>query len=304
MAAPVLLAQMSKAELAEADGRYPKWATMCQLRRLGLPVLNAVLLTPGQDDHDLEAAVTAMARATGKDALLVRSDGGIETRRYYKGGNTFPLAQAASKAAGLLEAGRAVLLMEPTNRFTNRLTALIRMDRPAPRRAGTFTIEGLGPGYDVGDLTRGGITPQVTVTAEVDWSHYRELWFSDLRLTSNLDPAAEHDRRQRRLARLAVDVLADTGHLDATLTIDERAAAAETWLRERGYEQLWQSYDVAAAIALRARRWFDDAFLIATCHPGRAWTCRATATSDIGGRWVFWDIVDGHHKYAASGRVK
>ncbi len=138
---------------------------------------------------------------------MIRSDGGAETRRYYKGSNTFPLAEAASKAAGLLEAGRAVIVMEPTNRFTNRLTALLRMDRDRDGRGGIFTVEVLGPGYDVADLTRGGIPPQVTVTAETGWSAYPDLWWSDLKLTADTSPDAEQDRRRRRLTRIAADIL-------------------------------------------------------------------------------------------------
>jgi hypothetical protein len=294
-----LLSTLTGDELASADQRYPKWATMCQLRRIGLPVLDAVLLLPGRDHQELEAAITALATATGRDQLMVRSDGGVETRRYYKGGNTFPLADAASKAAGLLEAGRAVILMEPTNRFTNQLTALLRMDRGSSGRDGTFTAEVLGPGYDAADLARGGIPPQVTVTTSVTWPTYPDLWWSDLRMTTDISPDAEYDRRRRRLARISADVLTDTGHLASpVMTTGEQAAAAEAWLRERGYEHLWQDYDTVPTVARRIRRWFDDAFMIAVCHPRRDWTCLATATSDLGKRNVFWDIVDGSRKYA------
>jgi hypothetical protein len=294
-----LLSTLTEGELAAADRRYPKWATMCQLRRLGLPILDAALLTPGQDQLALDAAVAALASATGRDQLMIRSDGGTETRRYYKGGNTFALADATSKAAELLGAGRAVILMEPTNRFTNWLTAVLRMDTYGRGRAGTFTVEALGPGYDVADLTRGGIPPQVTVTAEADWSAYPELWWSDLRMSTDTCPDAECKRRRQRLARIATDILTDTGHATRPpMTISEQADAAEAWLRERGYLQLWDDYDIAAAVARRIRRWFDDAFMIATCHPRRGWTCLATATSDLGGRCVFWDIVDGSRKYA------
>jgi hypothetical protein len=293
-----LLSTLTPAALVAADPRYPKWATMCQLRRLGLPVLDAVLIAQGQDHQALDAGIATLAAATGQDQVMVRSDGGAETRRYYKGGNTFSLAEAASKAAGLLEAGRAVILMEPSNRFTNRLTALLRMDRGSNGRDGTFIVEALGPGYDAADLTRGGITPQVTVTSDINWSAYPDLWWSDLHLTADTSPDAEHDRRKQRLARIASDILTDTGHLTGqALAPGEQATAAEAWLRERGYDHLWQLYDLAAAVARRVRGWLDAAFLIA-CHSRRGWTCLATATSDLGYRTIFWDIVDGSRKYA------
>lgn len=298
-AAPRLLSRLTAAELAAADRRYPKWETMCQLRRIGLPVLDAILITPGLDHQALAAGITTLAAATSQDRLMIRSDGGTETRRYYKGGNTFPLAQAASKAAGLLEAGRAVIVMEPTNRFTNQLTALLRMDRDRDGRDGSFTVEALGPGYDVADLTRGGIPPQVTVTAEVNWSAYPDLWWSDVRLTADTSPAAEQYRRRQRLTRIAADILTDTGHVYGTATSsDELAAAAEAWLRDHRFGDLWRQGDVAAAVASRVRSWFEDAFLIAACHPSPGWTCLATATSDLGGRRVYWDIIDGRRKYA------
>lgn len=282
-----------------ADRRYPKWATMCQLRRLGLPTLDAVLVTPRQDRLALDGAIATLAKETGQDRLLIRSDGGAEAHRYYRGGNTFPLADAATKAAGLLEAGRAVILTEPTNRFTNCLTAVLRIDSDSRGRHGTFTVEALGPGYDVADLTRGGIPPQVTVTAEADWSAYSELWWSDLRMSTDTGLDAENDRRRRRLARIAADILTDTGHLTKSPpTTDDQAAEAEAWLRERGYHHLWRDYDLALGITRRIRSWFDDAFMIAICHPRRGWTCLATAISDLGDRCIFWDIVDGSRKYS------
>jgi hypothetical protein len=295
----VLLSTLTEDELAAANRRYPKWATMCQLRRLGLPTLDAVLITPRQGHLALDGAIATLVDATGQDRLLIRSDGGAETHRYYRGGNTFPLADAAAKAAGLLKAGRAVILMEPTNRFTNRLTAALRIDRESRGRRGTFTVEALGPGYDVADLTRGGLPPQVTVTAETDWSAYPDLWWSDLHMSTDTGPDAECDRRRRRLARIAVDILTDTGHLTRRSTeTGGRVAEAEAWLREHGYHQLWGEYDIAAAVARRIRHWFDDAFMIAICHPRHGWTCLATAVSDLGDRCVFWDIVDGSHKYS------
>jgi hypothetical protein len=294
-----LLSTLAEDELIGADRRYPKWATMCQLRRLGLPTLDAVLVTPREDHLALNRAIATLAKATGQDRLLIRSDGGAETHRYYRGGNTFPLADITTKAAGLLKGGRAVILTEPTNRFTNCLTAVLRIDRDSRGRHGTFTVEALGPGYDVADLTRGGIPPQVTVTAEADWSAYSELWWSDLRMSRDLGMDAEHDRRRRRLARITTDILTDTGHLnEPPPTTDEQAAEAEAWLRERGYHQLWREYDLALGVSRQIRRWFDDAFMIALCHPQRGWTCLATAISDLGNRFIFWDIVDGSRKYS------
>ncbi|MDH6537975.1 hypothetical protein [Streptomyces sp. SPB4] len=140
---------------AARDRRWPKWATMAVLHSVGLPTLNATLLRPGQTPTEIRTAARALAAALDTDRLMIRSDGGVERKQYYRGGNTFPVADIAQRAAPLLDAGRAVILAGPTNRFTNKLTVMVRMDRPGPGRPGTFTLEGLGPGYDVADLTRG-----------------------------------------------------------------------------------------------------------------------------------------------------
>jgi hypothetical protein len=293
------LHELTGAELEMADPRYPKWVTMCQLRLLGLPVLNAVLIVPGERNSCIAAAIRSLASVTGQQRLMLRSDGGIETRRYYRGGNTFLLDQLQSRVSALLNQGRAAILLEPTNRFTNQLTALLRMDRPAPGQTGQFIIEALGPGYDVADLTRGGISPQITVTAaNIDWSCYHELWWSDLHFSRNQSPATEHSRKRRRLAGLAAYVLTDTGDLRPGTLLSDQAAAAEAWLRQHGHLELWQSQDIVAVIARRVQEWFDDVFLIAKCHRNPSWTCLATATSNLGsGRWIFWGIVDGDCKY-------
>ena len=65
---------------------------------------NKLLVTPRQDHLALDGAIATLAKETGQDRLLIRSDGGAEAHRYYRGGNTFPLADAATKAAGLLKA--------------------------------------------------------------------------------------------------------------------------------------------------------------------------------------------------------
>ena len=129
---------------------------------------------------------------------------------------------------------------------------------------------------------------------EVDWSEYRELWWSDFRLIRHMSSASESIRKLRRMSLLAAHVLSETGYLSAQAT----ATDTEAWLRKHGYIHLWEGQDIAGAVARRVSGWFDVAYLVAACHPNRGWTCLATATSDLGDRrWVFWDVVDGKHKY-------
>ncbi|WP_285471950.1 hypothetical protein [Actinoplanes sp. NBRC 101535] len=289
---PPLLYEMGPDELTTSArfGRWPKWSTMCQLRRLGFPVLNGVCVAPG-DDAGLPGAVSRLAAATGANRLMVRSDGGSETRAYYRGGDSFSIDQVAEHATRLLVDHRAVLLLEPTNRFTNRLTVLLRMERDAPGEPGAFTLEALGPGFDAGDLTRGGIRPQVRISLPgVDWSRYTDPWWSDLRVSRDLSETAERQRRLDRLTRLATHIGGAT------------AQDAERWLRNRGHTDLWTGIDPTRRLIHETPDWFAAAFRIAAAHHHRGWRCLATAASDLGqGRMVYWDVIDATHKFGTPG---
>jgi hypothetical protein len=295
-AAPALLYELDDHTLARAaeDGRYPKWSTMCRLRLLGHPVLNACCVEPAHGTRALRGAARRLSAAVGTDRLLLRSDGGIETTRYYRGGNTFLLGMLEARAAALLRAGRAVVLTEPTNRFTNRLSAVLRIDRDHRHGRGSFNLEALGPGYDVSDLNRGGIQPQLTIAVhDVDWWHYRELWWSDLQVTIRMGANDQDHRRRQRLLRLATDILPEAGE---TLP-DKEPATAEVWLRARGYLGLWQPWDPMVVVR-GIRRWYDDAFILGNTLRARNWRCLSLPLSNLGrGRTVYWDIVDGQRKH-------
>jgi len=307
MSLPRPLHTLTATELASAawDRRWPKWQTMALLRLLDLPVLNACLVRPGQGASAVRTAAHALACAVGTGQLMIRSDGGLERKQYYQGGNTFPVEEIPPRAAGLLAGGRAVILAEPTNRFTNALTVLVRMDRDGPGRPGSFTLEALGPGYDVADLTRGQIPPQVTAHLdEVDWDHYELPRWHEWRITGDHCPGGEDARRRRRLDRLAGRTLADSGQL--TLGVSEvgrtGAERAEAWLREHGFLHLFGPQRTREALTRRALRLFEDAFVLALAQPNRNWHCLATAFSVLDGarpRGVYWDLVDGTRKYAA-----
>ena len=293
---PRLLYELDEPALGRAgrDQRYPKWATLCLLRSLGHPVLNGGCISPSQGLGVVRIVARRLCSAVNADRLLLRSDGGIETSTYYRGGTTFDLDALLPRAARLFDLGRAVIVMEPTNRFTNRLSATIRIDRSAHRHAGSLVVEVLGPGFDVSDLTRGGIAPQLRFSAEhVSWHHYEEPWWSDFRPTVLMSPEAEQRRRRQRLARLARDVLVDL----AELPPDAAVSAAASWLRRRGYNALWDPLSSLEAVR-ELPRWYEDAFLVGNALLGRPWRCLALSFSRLGGgRSIYWDVVDGQHKF-------
>src|SRR6266542_2105645 len=271
---PRLLHSLGRDALAAAaaDRRWPKWSSMCQLRLLGNPVLNGVCVPPNADATVLRTSIVALAEATGARKLMLRSDGGLETSAYYRGGNSFP----------------------------TQLPPMTRLDRPGPEQPGTFTAEALGPGYDVGDLTRGGIRPQITVSiAGVTWHRYERPWWADMNVTRDLSSEAEHTRRQARLYRLIphIRTVADV----TSLNEQDQTSVAAAWLRAQGHLDLWRGVDATLRAVRSVPSWFDVAFLIAAAHPNRNWRCLATSLSDLGaGRVVYWDIVDAAHKFAAA----
>ncbi|MGW8356522.1 hypothetical protein [Streptomyces wedmorensis] len=287
-------------ELATAaeNRRWPKWQTMALLHSLGLPVLNACVIEPGHGAAEVRTAARVLAAAVGTRTLMIRSDGGVEKKQYYRGGNTFLIEEIPSRSSALLSDGRAVILAEPTNRFTNRLTVLARLDRPGRGQRGTFTLEALGPGYDVADLTRGQIPPQVTAQLDdVDFDRFQAPRWNEWQITEDLCPGGEDARRQRRLQRLAAQTLTDSGHLHNHAD----APHAEAWLRERGFLHLFGPQPTRELLARRTGRLFEDAFVLARSQPNQNWHCLATAFSVFDKpRTVYWDLVDGERKYAAT----
>lgn len=282
---------------AAHDRRWPKWATMAVLHSVGLPTLNATLLRPGQTLAEIRTAARVLAAALDTDRLMIRSDGGIERKQYYRGGNTFPVPDIAQRAAPLLDAGRAVILAGPTNRFTNKLTVMVRMDRPGPGQPGTFTLEGLGPGYDVADLTRGELPAGHCPARRRRLGHLRHPRWNEWTITGDRCPGGEDARRRRRLERLASQTLSDGGQLSGTPSVEN----AEAWLRGRGFLHLFGPQSPQPAMMRRAGRLFEDSFVLTRAQPNRNWRCLGTAFSVFAdARTVYWDLVDGERKFAGA----
>ncbi len=295
---PPILSLLTPAESRERarDRRWPKWSTQCFMHSLGLAVLDTCLVTPDAAPQ-LAEAVEAFARLHDSAAVMVRSDGGIETTTYQRGGHTLPVEQAVERAHDLLSDGRVVLLLEPTNRFTNTLTAMMRIDRDASRSGtGQLTIEVLGPGHDLADLARSGVQPHARIEVRnIDWDQPEPLWPHDVFVTVVDESVAT--RLEARLDFIGTHCLPGPVAVDKVTRV-ERARA---WLSERDYGELFEPFDLTSALR-HLPDWHRDAFSIAAGIPQAGWTCVATGWSDLGtGRNVYWDIIDGRSKYGQHG---
>lgn len=268
---------------------FPKWNTLCLLRSLHLPTLDAAFLSPKLSISEATALIEEFAAILGVDSLLVRSDGGREIAQYYRGGNTLPLERTIETVGMLLRLRRAVILLEPTNRFKNQIAVnfLAISD-------GSFVIEILGPGYDVANLNRVGTPAHYTIYGEPgSWHEYKILNASDIRgVPSSI---GEETRRRIRLSDIGTKILPGMG---VTVT-DSPISFAENWLQKNGYSDLWRPWRFELAFS-QVQSWYEDAFVVANfIERYRQWKAFALSWSMLHDyRCVYWDIVDTETKFA------
>jgi hypothetical protein len=286
----IVLSGLDRSELEEQarSSCFPKWATLCLLRAAGLPTLDACYIRPTTTSQPVRAILKAFADRLNATSLLVRSDGGIERQAYYKGGSSVPIDVAVELCSRLLGEGRAVIAMEPTNRFNNRLTGNVLADK-----RGTLVVELLGPGYDVGDLNRGGIRPQLTIQASVkSWDRFAQLGRSDIIVSTDFGATSERRRVAERLHRLGTDVLPAMG-LSVNPPIERFVQA---WLVANGQSALWEEWRPTITIH-EIRTWHEQAFMIGLAYP-RRWNTLVYSFSRLENRrLIYWDVVDGARKY-------
>jgi hypothetical protein len=153
----MILSELDIEELQNQSSRrdYPQWWSLCFLRGVALKTLNAALILPNATLSEASRILSAFECAIGRDSVLVRSDGGREARSYVRGGITYGHEDAILSIKSFLERGRAVILLEPTNRFSNKLSINITVDA-----SGAWVAEGLGCGFDTSDLQRSLVAPQ------------------------------------------------------------------------------------------------------------------------------------------------
>ena len=271
---------------------FPKWATLCCLKLAGLPVLDAGLIPPEKaDEEDVKQCVDAFADRLGIDRVLIRSDGGVETGSYFRGGSSLDPADAVDVCVELIRTGRAVVLMEPTNRFTNRFSANVCLDQHGPMGGHSVTFDILGGGYNASDMNRGGILPQYVIRYDVeDWDELAtpRLWSMS---ASRYLSAEDEDRRRGRRMELARQELEVSGVPVGSRDFEDGLAAVARTL-ESAHTDVPDSLLMTLCGHARA--------IVATALGAWQRLCASMSILDDG-RMVFWDIVDGANKYAIGG---
>jgi len=266
---------------------YPKWGTLCLLRYLKLRTLECALITPGTDPISIFRAIETFMDGQQIDRVLVRTDGGKEKQGYLRGGNSFDSERARSFVQNVIDT-RAVLLMTPTNRFTNTLSVNLGMDR-----TGVFIIEVLGAGFDVSDLNRGVTPPALSLRCtNVDWDTFE---YPSKLLIERRENADVITLRALRLKRLGEELLPAIG-----INVQgDPAVFAESWLLQKGYGQLLNC--TTPHIGYKdICKFYEVAYLIVSAY-GKTFRWKQISVScsqhSGGEEWTYWDIVDPQRKF-------
>jgi hypothetical protein len=268
---------------------YPKWNTLCLLRHLQMPTLDAAFLHPCLSMAAAEVIIEEFMVLHKLDYVLVRSDGGKEVSQYYRGGNSLPLNTTIQVVASLLRDKRAVIILEPTNRFTNRMA----VNFLAVNASNSFIIEILGPGYDVADLNRAGTLAQCSIYGYVsDWETHNDIGIADVRcLRSDLD---DDIRRQARLLDIGTKILPNMN----ISVVGSPVLYAKKWLLCNGYNELWWPWHFEFTLS-QVQSWYDNAFVVAAfISRHRRWKNFVLSWSLLHDfRCVYWDVAEPNTKF-------
>lgn len=292
-----LLSELTAEQLGRAarDRGTPKWSSLCMLRLLQLPTLDGMLITPGLSGAAVATAARSFAKRVRSTTVMVRTDGGSERTQYVRGGNTLSLRRAVAFAMGQLALSRSIILLEPTNRFTNQIAFNCLLTRD-----GSFTIECLGAGFDASDLNRGGLRPEWTIEGAfaslLEWEEVRP-W--DLSMTPDTGSTPE-ERRALRLANIGRYILPSMG----VRVEGDPASFASRWLRRKGLVDLWNEERCRPSWA-HLVAWTAALFSVGNwmIREVPEWSVLVLSGAVIEGRkLVYWDVVEGSSKWAVSGK--
>lgn len=276
-------------EHAIAD-TYPKWNSLCMLRAVGAPTLDAALIEPTEtpiNRASISEFVSAFASHLKTDRVMIRTDRHRETKEYVRGGNSYTLRDAPDHAISHLNNGRAVILLEPTIRYANKGTVSFSVDGN-----GNWNAEALGAGFDASDLQRSVTSPEYVCSGlpldpcQID----RQACFAIAK--RRLDSITMDERVRCRLEALERVVLPTSINAQPS----QRQHQVKIWLQENGFNGLFEH-----------RRFPEQLFRIALEVAQLTYAFRlkigrrssfVLSSSVLGdGRIVFWDVADGTRKW-------
>lgn len=278
----------SAAELARQLQGFNKIKGMLQCRALDLPTLKGFIVDPVAPSYSGELENSALSLDPSQ--VLLRHDREHETGKYPQGGYLVPISDLAAEVSWYASHNRRIICFEPEDALKNRYSASVSITRDA-----NVTLEIVGPGFDVSDITRGYLTP-----------HEHWIFPLDMPLVGERrsfvveDPTYQFDKRLRIL-KIPKKYLDREKFFTIKDTDAEYAVASK---RVRALPQLAHLLDdspyipAPSAFIRRLVNFSRRIFNELTTASGTD-TLIAFAASEVSGgsRIIVWDIIRPNRKY-------
>lgn len=222
--------------IADLKG-YWKFLSILYLKKVGLPVLNGIILTK-LSDEGFEALLTYCEKNKW-NSILLRHDKNPEKPPYPMGGYLVPLADIKTELPKYFKAGRIVFLMEPVSPFDNsyNVNSLFEND-------GSLLLEIVGPGFDASDLQRGQMSPHERIEIQKEFvnitSTPSSLKEDFVKRTFIIDQNAYQRTVKQRYLKIAKR-LQELGKISLgahEIDDDERIILAKSYLNDNGHQML------------------------------------------------------------------
>lgn len=269
----MILSELSLSQLiVQAERRdFTKWWSLCLMRGIGLPTLDAALIEPTASSNHAKEIFERFSDKIESESVLVRSDSSAESKKYARGGITYPASQGWKAVSEFLDIGRAVIILEPTNRYSNRVSINMTVSLD-----GDWIAEGLGCGFDTSDLQRSFVTPQWM------WSgSYSERVIRPAKKITTITHAERVSQRLRSISHLF-------GWNDII--------SSERFLLETGNDCLFNE-DLNPPERLM-RKLYKDSKIASQSLSVNDFPYTLSFAELWNGRLVYWDITPGLQKWA------
>jgi len=245
---------------------FQKWDSLVALKKAGVSTPQASFLEPYSTVAAVEAVFDRFVVENKPNLIALRPDGvngtgltpaGITFNTKEKGKILDKLCEWSSKGYG-------VSLVETYNRFDYDFCCNVLLDEE-----GNFTIEGVGPGFDGGDLSKSLLDPTLVITnkfpspvfiySDPISSEENTEALQSLPFRINIGSRAPFKEEiAARLTYIAMRLLPDMG-----IKTDGTPEAAMAWLKCNGCARLLNGEDPRTVLSLDS---LQQIVLSASCY--------------------------------------
>jgi len=141
---------------------YPKWDGLVALKESGLPVAYGLFVPPHADSSTIEKTIDKFGVESTSDWLALRADG-VNGRGLTPAGTAFRKTDKENifkKLCAWSSQGYGVSVIDAEQRFEHDFCCNVLFND----EEGNFTLEGVGPGFDSGDLRKAVVNPMFIMT--------------------------------------------------------------------------------------------------------------------------------------------